>query len=108
MTFINHLLLLLSFPTRKKEPNPKRLANNKLYKLTITLIVQSIPRTMTLDKKIGSNLLEWPVAEVQTLTLRSDEFQHFKVKPKKLCHYKLEQMLRLVMLHFIFLFNWIV
>ena len=102
MTSTNHLLLLLSFPTPKKEPNPKRLANNKLYKLKITLIIQGIPRTMTLDKKIGSNLLEWPMAKVQTLTLRSDEFQNFKVRPKKSCHYKLEQLHMLVILHFIF------
>ncbi|KAE9605243.1 putative beta-fructofuranosidase [Lupinus albus] len=35
---------------------------------------QSIPRTVKLDKKTRSNLLQWPVAEVDTLRLRSDEF----------------------------------
>ena len=52
-----------------------------LYKLTITIIVQGIPRTVTLDKKTGSNLLQWPVAEVESLRLRSEEFQNLKVTP---------------------------
>ncbi|KAL2348136.1 hypothetical protein Fmac_002136 [Flemingia macrophylla] len=43
--------------------------------------VQGIPRTVTLDKKTGSNLLQWPVAEVESLRLRSDEFENLKVKP---------------------------
>ncbi|KAL2595218.1 hypothetical protein AAZV13_11G028100 [Glycine max] len=43
--------------------------------------VQGIPRTVTLDKKTGSNLLQWPVAEVESLRLRSEEFQNLKVTP---------------------------
>jgi beta-fructofuranosidase len=34
-----------------------------------------------LDKKTGSNLLQWPVAEVESLRLKSDEFKNLKVKP---------------------------
>ncbi|KOM32606.1 hypothetical protein LR48_Vigan01g216200 [Vigna angularis] len=43
--------------------------------------VQSIPRTVRLDTKTGSNLLQWPVAEVESLRLRSDEFKSLKAKP---------------------------
>ncbi|KAJ1416028.1 Glycosyl hydrolase family 32, N-terminal [Sesbania bispinosa] len=43
--------------------------------------VQGIPRTVMLDKKTGSNLLQWPVAEVESLRLRSDEFDNLKVEP---------------------------
>ncbi|XP_020217882.1 acid beta-fructofuranosidase isoform X2 [Cajanus cajan] len=43
--------------------------------------VQGIPRTVTLDQKTGSNLLQWPVAEVESLRLRSDEFENLTVKP---------------------------
>ncbi|XP_027361084.1 acid beta-fructofuranosidase isoform X2 [Abrus precatorius] len=43
--------------------------------------VQGIPRTVMLDKKTGSNLLQWPVEEVESLRLRSDEFEHLKTKP---------------------------
>ncbi|KAL2962291.1 hypothetical protein AAZX31_17G134000 [Glycine max] len=43
--------------------------------------VQSIPRTVELDRKTGSNLLQWPVAEVESLRLRSDEFKNLKAKP---------------------------
>lgn len=45
------------------------------------MIVQSIPRTVELDRKTGSNLLQWPVAEVESLRLRSDEFKNLKAKP---------------------------
>nr|KYP55399.1 Acid beta-fructofuranosidase [Cajanus cajan] len=43
--------------------------------------VQSIPRTVQLDTKTGSNLLQWPVAEVESLRLRNDEFKNLKAKP---------------------------
>ncbi|CAL0313404.1 unnamed protein product [Lupinus luteus] len=43
--------------------------------------VQSIPRTVNLDKKTGSNLLQWPIAEVESLRLRSDKFKNLNVKP---------------------------
>jgi len=34
-----------------------------------------------LDKKTGSNLLQWPVAEVESLRLKNNEFKNLKVKP---------------------------
>ncbi|KAI4327096.1 hypothetical protein L6164_019596 [Bauhinia variegata] len=43
--------------------------------------VQSIPRTVVLDKKTGSNLLQWPVEEVESLRLRRDQFKNLKAKP---------------------------
>ncbi|RDX65605.1 Acid beta-fructofuranosidase, partial [Mucuna pruriens] len=43
--------------------------------------LQGVPRTVRLDKKTGSNLLQWPVSEVESLRLRSDEFENLKVKP---------------------------
>ncbi|TKY55419.1 Acid beta-fructofuranosidase [Spatholobus suberectus] len=52
--------------------------------------VQSIPRTVKLDKKTGSNLLQWPVAEVESLRLRSDEFENLKVKPGSLVSLDIE------------------
>ncbi|XLR22576.1 hypothetical protein HN51_068822 [Arachis hypogaea] len=43
--------------------------------------LQGIPRTVALDTKTGSNLIQWPVAEVESLRLRSDEFKDLKAKP---------------------------
>ncbi|XP_054822932.1 acid beta-fructofuranosidase-like isoform X1 [Prosopis cineraria] len=43
--------------------------------------VQSIPRTVVLDRKTGSNLLQWPVEEVEKLRLRSNEFKNIKAEP---------------------------
>ncbi|CAN1748073.1 Acid beta-fructofuranosidase [Linum perenne] len=37
--------------------------------------LQGIPRTVVLDTKTGSNLLQWPVVEAETLRLRSQEFK---------------------------------
>ncbi|KAJ1408413.1 Glycosyl hydrolase family 32, N-terminal [Sesbania bispinosa] len=42
---------------------------------------KGIPRTVKFDKKTSSNLLQWPVAEVESLRLRSDEFKDLKAKP---------------------------
>ncbi|KAL6903773.1 hypothetical protein ACP4OV_004586 [Aristida adscensionis] len=36
--------------------------------------VQSIPRTVLLDTKTGSNLLQWPVVEVENLRMRGKSF----------------------------------
>ncbi|BAF07540.1 sucrose:sucrose 1-fructosyltransferase [Oryza sativa Japonica Group] len=36
--------------------------------------LQSIPRTVELDTKTGSNLLQWPVEEVETLRTNSTDF----------------------------------
>ncbi|KAI9076641.1 hypothetical protein K1719_041406 [Acacia pycnantha] len=43
--------------------------------------VQSIPRTVAFDRKTGSNLLQWPVEEVDKLRLRSKEFKDMKAEP---------------------------
>ncbi|CAA0834590.1 Acid beta-fructofuranosidase 4- vacuolar [Striga hermonthica] len=43
--------------------------------------VQSIPRTIVLDKKTGSNLLQWPVEEVESLRSDSVEFNDVKLGP---------------------------
>ncbi|KAE9597708.1 putative beta-fructofuranosidase [Lupinus albus] len=43
--------------------------------------VQSIPRTVKLDKKTRSNLLQWPIAEVESLRLRSNQFKNLNAKP---------------------------
>lgn len=36
---------------------------------------------MVLDKKTGTNLLQWPVEEVESLRLTSSEFKDVQVKP---------------------------
>ena len=43
--------------------------------------MQAIPRTVVLDRKTGSNLLQWPVEEVENLRLRSNEFKNLTAKP---------------------------
>ncbi|QHO19881.1 hypothetical protein HN873_035984 [Arachis hypogaea] len=43
--------------------------------------LQGIPRTVRLDRKTGSNLIQWPVEEVNSLRLRSSEFKDLKAKP---------------------------
>ncbi|XP_040986885.1 acid beta-fructofuranosidase-like [Juglans microcarpa x Juglans regia] len=42
--------------------------------------VQSIPRTVLLDTKTGTNLLQWPVEEVDSLRLTSKVFDKVEVK----------------------------
>lgn len=42
--------------------------------------MQSIPRTVVLDRKTGSNLIQWPVKEVEQLRLRGDEFKNVNAK----------------------------
>jgi hypothetical protein len=42
--------------------------------------MQSIPRTVLLDTKTGSNLLQWPVVEVETLRIRGKSFDDFTVE----------------------------
>ena len=39
---------------------------------------------MKFDRKTGSNLLQWPVEEVDSLRLTSDEFKNLKAKPGSL------------------------
>ncbi|KAK9203536.1 hypothetical protein WN943_013791 [Citrus x changshan-huyou] len=43
--------------------------------------LQGIPRTVALDTKTGSNLLQWPVEEVDSLRLTSKEFKKIELKP---------------------------
>lgn len=43
--------------------------------------LQGIPRTVSLDKKTGTNLLQWPVEEVESLRLTSSEFNDVQVTP---------------------------
>ncbi|XP_073220755.1 acid beta-fructofuranosidase isoform X2 [Cicer arietinum] len=43
--------------------------------------VMGIPRTVVLDKKTGSNLLQWPVEEVESLRLKSNKFENLKAMP---------------------------
>lgn len=39
---------------------------------------QSVPRTVVLDRKTGSNLLQWPVKEVEQLRWKGNEFKNVK------------------------------
>ncbi|KAM3322030.1 acid beta-fructofuranosidase 2, vacuolar [Capsicum chacoense] len=43
--------------------------------------LQPIPRTIKFDKKTGSNIITWPVAEVETLRSNRVEFDKVKVNP---------------------------
>ncbi|XVE65030.1 hypothetical protein DITRI_Ditri07aG0149200 [Diplodiscus trichospermus] len=42
--------------------------------------LQSIPRAILLDKKTGSNLLQWPVEEIESLRLKKNVFNQVKVQ----------------------------
>ncbi|XWS49780.1 hypothetical protein CRYUN_Cryun12cG0032200 [Craigia yunnanensis] len=42
--------------------------------------VQSIPRTILFDKKTGTNLLQWPVEEIESLRLKSNQFNQVTVQ----------------------------
>lgn len=42
---------------------------------------QAIPRTVLFDKKTGTNLLQWPVEEVEKLRVNSKDFDNVEVKP---------------------------
>ncbi|KAK3038460.1 hypothetical protein RJ639_029758 [Escallonia herrerae] len=41
---------------------------------------KGIPRTIIFDKKTGSNILQWPIEEVEKLRLNSDEFNQLEVR----------------------------
>lgn len=43
--------------------------------------VQTIPRVVVFDEKTGTNLLQWPVEEVESLRLSSKEFNTIKMGP---------------------------
>lgn len=44
-------------------------------------ILQTIPRTVLYDNKTGTNLLQWPVEEVESLRLNSTMFKEVLVEP---------------------------
>ncbi|KAK3041077.1 hypothetical protein RJ639_026874 [Escallonia herrerae] len=41
---------------------------------------KGIPRTILFDKKTGSNILQWPIEEVEKLRLNSDQFNQLEVR----------------------------
>ncbi|KAI8564605.1 hypothetical protein RHMOL_Rhmol03G0193500 [Rhododendron molle] len=43
--------------------------------------VQTIPRTIEFDMKTGTNVLQWPVAEVEELRLNATEYQGVELEP---------------------------
>lgn len=43
--------------------------------------LQSVPRTVLMDTKTGSNLLQWPVVEVENLRMRGKSFDGLAVPP---------------------------
>ncbi|MED6133492.1 hypothetical protein PIB30_028673 [Stylosanthes scabra] len=43
--------------------------------------LQGIPRTVRFDRKTKSNLIQWPVEEVDSLRMSSSEFKNLKAKP---------------------------
>ncbi|XBI57397.1 hypothetical protein VPH35_038801 [Triticum aestivum] len=43
--------------------------------------LQSIPRTVLMDTKTGSNLLQWPVVEVENLRMRGKRFDGLDLQP---------------------------
>lgn len=44
---------------------------------------------MVFDKKTGTNILQWPVKEVETLRLKSNEFDKVELKPGSLVPLKI-------------------
>lgn len=42
---------------------------------------QSIPRAVVFDKKTGTNILQWPVAEIKSLRKSSKKFDKLEVGP---------------------------
>ena len=54
-----------------------------IYKIlyTIFFTFQTIPRTVLFDNKTRANLLQWPVEEVESLRLSSDEYEEVVVTP---------------------------
>ncbi|CAA2967645.1 acid beta-fructofuranosidase-like [Olea europaea subsp. europaea] len=52
--------------------------------------VQSIPRAVTFDQKTGSNILQWPVSEVEELRSDIVEFDNVKLGPGSLVPLKVD------------------
>nr|CAA53098.1 beta-fructofuranosidase [Daucus carota] len=57
--------------------------------------VQSIPRTVVFDKKTGTNILQWPVKEVESLRSRSYEINDVELKPGSLVPLKISSAAQL-------------
>ncbi|XP_065857968.1 acid beta-fructofuranosidase [Euphorbia lathyris] len=57
--------------------------------------LQGIPRTVSLDTKTGTNLIQWPVEEVDSLRLRSKEFKNVVVKPGSVVPLRLDSATQL-------------
>ncbi|KAJ3680370.1 hypothetical protein LUZ60_016648 [Juncus effusus] len=43
--------------------------------------LQTVPRTVVYDKKTGTNLIQWPVEEVETLRLDATNFTNITISP---------------------------
>ncbi|KAK4431625.1 Beta-fructofuranosidase, soluble isoenzyme I [Sesamum alatum] len=52
--------------------------------------LQSIPRTVVFDQKTGSNILQWPVEEVESLRSDSFEFNDVKLGPGSIVPLKVD------------------
>ncbi|KAL3647462.1 Beta-fructofuranosidase, soluble isoenzyme I [Castilleja foliolosa] len=52
--------------------------------------VQSIPRTIVFDNKTGSNILQWPVDEIESLRSNSVEFNDVKLGPGSIIPLKVD------------------
>ncbi|XP_074368511.1 beta-fructofuranosidase, soluble isoenzyme I isoform X2 [Apium graveolens] len=57
--------------------------------------VQTIPRTVVFDKKTGTNILQWPVKEVESLRSRSYEIDDVELKPGSLVPLKISSAAQL-------------
>jgi beta-fructofuranosidase len=49
--------------------------------IKFVLTFQTIPRTVLFDNKTGTNLLLWPVEEIESLRLSSDEYEEIVIEP---------------------------
>ena len=45
------------------------------------VIVQTIPRTVLFDDKTGTNILQWPVQEIESLRRTSTNFEDVLIEP---------------------------
>lgn len=45
------------------------------------IFLQTIPRAVTFDNKTGTNVLQWPVEEIESLRLKDYKFEDIVLKP---------------------------
>jgi beta-fructofuranosidase len=50
-------------------------------KILTMFVLQTIPRKVLYDNKTGTNILQWPVEEIESLRLRSTDFTEIVVGP---------------------------